>query len=375
MSADLLFTPVSLGALDLQHRVVMAPLTRLRSQQPGDVPQALNAEYYGQRASRGGLIVTEATDISEQARGYPGAPGVYSSEQIAGWKAVTEAVHAKGGKIVLQIWHTGRISHSSMQPGGGVPVAPSAIAPAGGHMDRTGQPVDFETPRALELDEISGIVRSFAQATKNAREAGFDGVEVHSANGYLLNQFLQDGTNQRADVYGGSIENRARLLLEVVDAVAAAWSADRVGVRLSPWGKFNDMKDSDPAKLYDHVGAELGKRGLAYLHVVEPRADQQSDVNAIDPNAPDAADRVRKAFGGKVISAGGYVGDTARDALNKHHADAIAFGRLFIGNPDLPERLRTGAKLNRYDRSTFYGGAAKGYTDYPALDEAEANAA
>jgi N-ethylmaleimide reductase len=368
MSFDTLYTPLKLGALALDHRVVMAPLTRLRSRQPGDIPQPLNAEYYGQRASRGGLIISEATDIAEQARGYPGAPGIYSPEQIAGWRKVTDAVHAQGGKIVLQIWHTGRVSHSSMQPGGSLPVAPSAVAVHGmGHMDASGNPVPFETPRALEPAEIAGIVAAFAQATRNAREAGFDGVEVHSANGYLIDQFLQDGSNRRTDAYGGPIANRVRFLLEVVDAVAAAWSADRVGVRLSPWGKFNGMHDSDPGALFDHAAAQLRQRGLAYLHVVEPRADQNSDVNALDPNAPDAASRVKAAFGGPVISAGGYVRKTAAQAVAEGRADAIAFGRLFIANPDLPERLRRDAGLNRYDRSTFYGGDARGYTDYPPL--------
>lgn len=368
---DPLFTPVTLGALELEHRVIMAPLTRLRSRQPGDVPQPLNAEYYGQRASQGGLIIAEATDILAQARGYPGAPGIYTAEQIAGWRGVTEAVHAKGGRIVLQLWHTGRVSHSSMQPGGALPVAPSAIPVKGmGHMDAAGNPVPFETPRALETHEIPAIVEAFAQAARNAREAGFDGVEIHSANGYLLDQFLQDGSNQRGDSYGGPIPNRARLLLEVVDAVSAAWSADRVGVRVSPWGKFNGMGDSNPGALFDHVATELGKRGLAYLHVVEPRADQNSDVNALDPNAPDAAERVKRSFGGKVISAGGYVRDTANAAITEGRADAIAFGRLFIANPDLPRRLRLGAPLNRYDRSTFYGGDARGYVDYPLLDQA-----
>ncbi|MFH6785125.1 MULTISPECIES: alkene reductase [Methylobacterium] len=363
-----LFQPVQLGALSLAHRVVMAPLTRLRARRPGDVPVPLNATYYGQRASRGGLIITEATDIGEQARGYPGAPGLYSEEQIAGWRGVTEAIHARGGLVAAQIWHTGRVSHSSMQPGGAVPVSSSARPVTGmGHMDASFRPVPFETPRALEESEIPGIVAGFAQAVRNARAAGFDAVEIHSANGYLLDQFLQDGVNARTDSYGGPIANRARLLLEVVDAAAQAWSADRIGVRLSPWGSFNAMRDSDPGALFDHVAAELGTRGLAYLHVVEPRADQSSDVNALDPDAPDAAARVKAAFGGKVISAGGYVRDTADAAIAEGRADAIAFGRLFIANPDLAERLRRGAPLNRYDRSTFYGGDAGGYTDYPAL--------
>ena len=366
-SSDPLFQPVALGALSLQHRVVMAPLTRMRALRPGDVPHALNAKYYGQRASDGGLIITEATDISAEARGYPGAPGIYTEAQIEGWRGVTDAVHAKGGLIVSQIWHAGRVSHSSMHPAGARPVSSSARPVSGVHMDVNFAPVPFETPRPLELDEIPEIVASFVAAARNAREAGFDGVELHSANGYLLDQFLQDNVNARTDQYGGSLANRARLLLEVVDAVAALWSADRVGVRVSPWGKFNDMGDSDPGALFDYVAGALGKRGLAYLHVVEPRADQQSDINALDPNAPDAAGRFKSKFGGKVISAGGYVHATASAAIAEGRADAIAFGRLFIANPDLPERFRHGAALNRYDRSTFYGGDAHGYTDYPAL--------
>jgi N-ethylmaleimide reductase len=364
-----------MGALDLKHRVVMAPLTRLRSSQPGDVPNALNASYYGQRASEGGLLITEATDISAQAHGYPGAPGIYSPEQIAGWRLVTDAVHAKGGKIVVQLWHTGRVSHSSMQPGGALPVAPSAIAAVGNHMDANGGTVPFETPRALREDEIPGIIEQFRQAALNAREAGFDGVEVHGANGYLLDQFLQDGTNHRTDAYGGSIENRARLLLEVVDAVAAAWSADRVGVRLSPWGRANGTSDGNPAEHFAYAATELGKRGLAYLHVIEPRADQHSDTNALDPNAPDAASRFRSLFGGKLIVAGGFVRETAEKVVARGDADAVAFGRLFIANPDLPDRLRLNASLNRYDRPSFYGGTERGYTDYPALADKDAAAA
>jgi N-ethylmaleimide reductase len=374
MSAPL-FTPASFGALDLKHRVVMAPLTRLRSSQPGDVPNALNATYYGQRASEGGLIITEATDISAQARGYPGAPGIHSQEQIAGWRLVTDAVHAKGGRIVLQIWHTGRVSHSSMQPDGALPVAPSAIAAPGNHMDATFQTVPFETPRALREDEIPGIIEQFRQAAVNAREAGFDGVEVHGANGYLLDQFLQDGTNQRTDSYGGSIEKRARLLLEVVDAIAEAWSADRIGVRLSPWGRACGTADSNPEAHFGYAATELGKRGLAYLHVIEPRADQNSDINALDPNAPDAASRFRALFGGKLIVAGGFTRETADKVVASGAADAVAFGRLFIANPDLPERLRLNGPLNRYDRPTFYGGAERGYTDYPSLAEKDAAAA
>lgn len=365
---DPLFTPLRLGALELGHRVVMAPLTRMRSRQPGDVPHAMNVEYYRQRASAGGLIITEATNISEQARGYPGVPGIHSREQIAGWRQVTDAVHAKGGRIVLQIWHTGRISHPTLQPGGAVPVAPSSVLPPGWrHMDASGAKADLVLPAALSTEGITAIVGDFAQAVHNAREAGFDGVELHGANGYLIDQFLQDSSNRRTDLYGGSVANRARFLLAVVDAAVAAWSADRVGVRLSPWGSYNGMADSDPAALHTHVGAVLATRRLAYLHVVEPRADQTSDVNAIKADAPDAGALLKRAFGGPVISAGGYVGDTARAALREGRADAIAFGRLFIANPDLPRRLETGATMNRYDRSSFYGGDERGYTDYPSL--------
>lgn len=369
MTTSALFNSLRLGSIELSHRVVMAPLTRLRSRQPGDVPHALNAEYYGQRSSQGGLIITEATDISPQARGYPGAPGIYSAEQIEGWRQVTGDVHAKGGIIFLQIWHTGRVSHSSMRPGGALPVAPSALAPGGMHMDATGAPVPFETPRALEKVEIASIVGDFRQATLNAKAAGFDGVEVHGANGYLIDQFLRDGSNRRTDRYGGSIENRVRFLLEVVDAVVSTWEPGRVGVRLSPWGNFNDMQDSDTPSLFRYAASELGARNLAYLHVVEPRADQSSDVNALDPDAPDAAQTLRGAFGGPLISAGGYVRESAEEAIAQGRADAIAFGRLFIANPDLPERFRQGAPLNRYHRPTFYGGGARGYTDYAALTD------
>lgn len=369
MTASALFTPLTLGSVELSHRVVMAPLTRLRSRQPGDVPHALNVEYYRQRGSAGGLIITEATDISPQARGYPGAPGIYSAEQIEGWRLVTDAVHAKGGIIFLQIWHTGRVTHSSMQPGGERPVAPSAVAAAGTHMDVHGSPVPFETPRALEEDEIAVIVDDFRQATLNAQSAGFDGVEVHGANGYLIDQFLRDGSNIRTDKYGGGIENRARFLLEVVEGVVSAWEPGRVGVRLSPWGDFNDMRDSNTLALFEHAAAELGRRQVAYLHVVEPRADQSSDVNALDPLAPDAAGTLRACFGGAMISAGGYVRETAGQAVVEGRADAIAFGRLFIANPDLPERFRREAPLNGYDRPSFYGGDARGYTDYPALED------
>lgn len=368
--SDPLFQPLRIGALQLGHKVVMAPLTRMRSRQPGDVPQAMNEEYYRQRASRGGLIVTEATNITEQARGYPGAPGIHSDEQIAGWRRITDAVHAKGGLIVLQIWHTGRISHPSMQPGGQVPVAPSSILPEGlRHIDARGEAADLVLPHRLSEEEIAGIVADFAAAVRNARITGFDGVEIHAANGYLIDQFLQDSSNLRIDAYGGTIARRARFLLDVVDAAIDAWASDRIGVRLSPWGRFNGMADSDPAALYAHVGKALSERNIAYLHVVEPRADQQSDTNAIDADAPDAGLLLKRAFGGTIISAGGYVGDTARGALLAGDADAIAFGRLFIANPDLPRRLALDAPMNPYHRASFYGGDERGYLDYPFLEE------
>ena len=370
-----LFTPLCLGSITLEHRVVMAPLTRLRSRQPGDVPQALNALYYGQRASAGGLIVTEATNVSPAGRGYPGAPGIHSAEQVAGWHRVVKAVHAKGGRIVLQIWHTGRISHSSLQPDGRAPGAPSSLAAPGQHVDVHGNSVPFERPRMLSLDEIRGIVADFAEAACNARRAGFDGVELHGANGYLIDQFLRDGTNRRWDRYGGSFANRSRFLLEVVDAVADAWAPGRVGVRLSPWGRFNGMSDRDTEALFSHAITELGRRRLAWLHLIEPRTDGDDDAADRDPKSGDATAIFRQLFAGPVIAAGGFTRATAEEALMQGRADAIAFGRLFIANPDLPERFRLGARLDPYDRSTFYGGDARGYSDYPALGDRPQTAA
>lgn len=366
MNTDQLFTPINFGAIKLKHRVVMAPLTRMRAE-TGDLPHALHAEYYGQRASDGGLQVTEATDISPAAHGYPGVPGIYSPEQINRWKKVTEAVHAKHGFIFSQLWHTGRISHSTMQPDSNPPFAPSAIRPAGEHFDANGNTVIFEIPRAMAISDIDAVISDFVQAAKNAREAGFDGVEIHGANGYLLDQFLRTGTNQRTDQYGGSIENRARLLLEVVDAVIKELGSDRVGVRLSPWGTFNDMSDDTGIEIWKYIGTELSKRDLAYLHVIEPRADSTNDTKPLDSDAPDAGENLKNFFNGPVISSGGYIAETARQAITEKRADAIAFGRLFISNPDLPKRLEVGAELNKYDRSTFYGGGAEGYTDYPFL--------
>ena len=364
-----LFSPLRVGALQLKHRVVMAPLTRMRSTQPGDVPSELMATYYGQRASDGGLIITEATQISLIGKGYPGAPGIHSLEQVEGWKKVVEAVHTRGGFIFLQLWHVGRISHSSLHPEEGLPVAPSAIAPAGTTFSADFQRVPFETPRALETAELPGVVAQYRAAAENARSAGFDGVEIHSANGYLLDQFLQDRTNKRTDEYGGPIENRARLLMEVADAVIGVWGKDRVGVRLAPYGKFNDMGDSDPSSLFEYVLRSLSQKGVAYAHVVEPRAVNPGAGGPIVHEAPRTAEIFRDAFPGVLISAGGYTPEDAEATVAQGLADAVAFGRLFIANPDLPERLRLGAELNKPDRSTFYGGTEKGYTDYPELEE------
>lgn len=366
-----LFSPLRLGAYDLKHRVVMAPLTRMRASQPGDVPNDLNAEYYGQRASEGGLLISEATQVMPEGKGYPQTPGIYSDAQVAGWKRATEAVHAKGGVFFLQLWHVGRSSHSSLQPDGKLPMAPSALPIRDGGKGFTPEwkQVEFETPRAIEIDEIASVVAAYRKGAENAKAAGFDGVEIHGANGYLLDQFLEDGSNKRTDKYGGSIENRARLLLEVVDAAIAIWGADKVGVRLSPYGKFNDMGDSDPVATFSYVLKELSQRGIAYAHVIEPRATGAGGAGKPDDgSAPRTAKIFRSAFRGAFISAGGYDGPGAEQVIAEGFADAVAFGRIFIANPDLPERFRNGAALNKYDRSTFYGGTEKGYTDYPALE-------
>ena len=368
--ATSLFSSLQVGELKLAHRVVMAPLTRLRSTQPGDVPNTLNAEYYNQRASEGGLLISEATQISLQGKGYPAAPGIYSAEQVEGWKLVTSAVHSKGGYIFAQLWHVGRTSHTSLHPQQGLPVSSSAIASADGKaLTASFQPVDFETPRALETSELAGIVDDYRHAAECAKAAGFDGVEIHSANGYLLDQFLENGVNHRTDAYGGSIENRARLTLEAVDAAVEVWGKGRVGIRLSPYGKFGGMSDSDPLALFTYVLEQLSARGIAYVHLIEPRAGNAGVGAPTDNSAPHAAEIFRKYFKGVLISAGGYTAATAQDAIAAGYADAVAFGRLFIANPDLPERFREGAELNHYDRSTFYGGTEKGYTDYPALAE------
>ena len=363
MSAPLL-TPFKLGSYTLQNRIVLAPLTRNRTV-VDNVPNALMALHYEQRATAG-LLISEATQISPQGLGYPNTPGIHSPEQIEGWKLITNAVHAKGGKIFLQLWHVGRISHPDLQPNGELPVAPSAIAPEGEVATYTGMK-PYVTPRALELAEIPKIVDQYRIGAKNALEAGFDGVEVHSANGYLLDQFLQDNTNHRTDIYGGSLENRARLLMEVMEAVVDVWGSDRVGVRLSPSGTFSSMYDSNRAATFGYVVKELNRFNLAYLHLVAPRVEGFGSAE----DQPDlGADFFRPIFNGTIITAGGYSFETGNAAIASGHADLVAFGRLYIANPDLPERFAANAPLNKPDRNTFYGGGAKGYTDYPTLQDA-----
>jgi N-ethylmaleimide reductase len=364
-----LFDPVQAGSLQLANRIVMAPLTRNRA--PGAIPTALMATYYRQRASAG-LIVTEATAISHQGQGYSDVPGIWSPEQVAAWKTVTDAVHADGGKIVVQLWHVGRVSHVDLQPGGQAPVAPSAItAKTKTVLIQDGVPAFVATsePRALRLDELPGIVADYRHAAVCAIEAGFDGVEVHGANGYLLDQFLRSGSNHRDDAYGGSIENRARLLVEVMQAVTDAIGGGRVGLRLSPVTPANDASDALPQPLFDHVVRQLGPMGLAYLHLIEGATGAARDFvqgeTPFDYAALRAQYRAAGGTGAWMVN-NGYDRALSERSLEQG-ADLVAFGRLFISNPDLPRRLREGASLNAPDRTTFYGGAEKGYTDYPAL--------
>ncbi|TBW09853.1 alkene reductase [Azotobacter chroococcum] len=363
MAIDKLLSPLRLGTLTLPNRVVMAPLTRSRAAQPGDVPTALNAEYYAQRAGAG-LIVTEAAQISRQGQGYALTPGIYSGAQIDGWRRVTDAVHRQGGHIALQLWHVGRISHASLQPGGGQPVAPSAIR---ANMqtfiiqaDGTPAHPPCDEPRALRGEELPGIVADYAQGARNAIAAGFDLVEIHAANGYLLHQFLATATNRRDDAYGGSLENRARLVLEVVDAVVAAVGAERVGIRLSPWMPYNDIEDAEAGPMALYLAEQLGRRGLAYLHLHE------AEWMGV-PGYPEGfREAVRARFPGAIVVCGGYTAARAEALLQTGLADAVAFGRPYIANPDLVQRFAQGAPLAEADQATFYGGGTEGYTDYPA---------
>jgi N-ethylmaleimide reductase len=359
-TATKLFEPIKLGPLTLPNRLVMAPLTRNRAL-AGLVPNPLAVEYYSQRASAG-LLVSEATQVSQQGQGYQDTPGIYSKEQVAGWRKVTDRVHERGGRIFLQLWHVGRISHVSLQENNQAPVAPSAIR-AKGKTFVGGTFADVSEPRALSLQEIPGIIESFRKGAANALAAGFDGVEVHGANGYLLEQFAKDGTNKRTDAYGGSIENRAKLMLEVAKVVAAEAGPERTGIRISPVTPANDISDSNPQPLYDTIVDQLSALKLVYIHVVEGATGGPRDIAPFDFGS------LRKRFSGAYIANNGYDFDLANKVLAANEADLIAFGKPFISNPDLVERLKRGAPLNEWDKATFYGGGAKGYTDYPVLGD------
>lgn len=351
---SLLFEPLKLGALELPNRIVMAPLTRCRADE-GRVPNDLMRDYYVQRASAG-LIFTEATSVTPLGVGYPNTPGIWSRRQVAGWKKIVDAVHEAGGRIVVQLWHVGRISHP-IYLDGQLPVAPSAVA-AAGHVSLVRPKAPYPTPRALERDEIPQVIQAYRLGAQNALEAGFDGVELHGANGYLPDQFLRDGTNQRSDEYGGSVEDRARFMLEATDAAIEVWGAGRVGVHLSPRNGVHDVHDSDPARTFGYVASQLGQRGIAYLFIRE-------SVDGGERFSP----ALKKAFGGPLIANEQFSREHAESVLQSGEADAIAWGQLFIANPDLPRRLREKAPFNEPDASTFYATGPHGYTDYSTLDE------
>lgn len=360
-----LLSAYKLGPYELKNRMIMAPMTRNRAGK-GNAPQPMNALYYAQRAGAG-LVITEAAQVSPQGLGYPDMPGIYSLEQIAGWRLVTDLVHKRGGLIFLQLFHCGRISHPSLQPGGAAPVAPSPIKPKGEAMTYKG-PRPFVEPRALKTEEIPGIIEQFRRGAENAREADFDGVELHAANGYLIDQFLRDGANQRRDQYGGSVDNRARFLFEVTEAAINVLGDGRVGVRISPENPFNDMYDSNSESLFSHLAEGLNRFPLAYLHVVEIDLFNPAVYNgALNP----ITQKVRGIFKGTYITNGGYDRNMAERVLERGDADLVSFGRLFLANPDLPERFCKGAPLNEPDPNTFYGGDEKGYTDYPFVASAK----
>jgi N-ethylmaleimide reductase len=365
-----LFQPYRLGPFTLPHRIVMAPLTRSRARQPGNVPDALATCYYAQRASAA-LIVSEATQVSMQGQGYAWTPGIHSREQVEAWRRVTKAVHQERGLMFCQLWHVGRISHPALQPDNMPPVAPSATTPAGKAFIENergeGELVPFVRPRALDIEEMPYVVGQYERAAKNAQAADFDGVEIHAANGYLLDQFIETGTNRRSDSYGGSAENRTRLLFEIAEALTPIWGPDRIGVRLSPLGKMNDISDDDPEATFGHIAERLSDYGFAYLHVVNPAVEQMQRGAEPEPRALRMVELIRQKYTGTLMLAGGFDRDSATRWLREARADLIAFGRKFIANPDLPERLRTGAPLNTDDPTTYYGGGAKGYTDYPSL--------
>lgn len=358
MTKSTLFDTLSLGDLSLPNRIVMAPLTRNRALPDGDVPHALNAEYYAQRASAG-LIISEAAQISPEGKGYAWTPGIYNDAQVDGWRQVTDAVHAKDGRIFIQLWHVGRISHTSLQPNSQAPVAPSALAAEAQTFDGTAF-VPTSKPRALEISEMSRIVDDYRMAAINAKNAGFDGIELHAANGYLLDQFLRDGANKRTDAYGGSIENRSRLLFEVLNTLTEVWPAGRIGVRISPFSHAGDLDDSDPMSTFSYVIKKINDLGIGYLHMVEGETGGTRDL-------PEGAsiETLRSQFKGIYMANNGYDQDLASNAVDEGDVDLVAFGRPFIANPDLVERLAHGTRLNDIDPTTLYGGGAKGYTDYP----------
>ncbi len=367
MTKPTLFDTLSLGDLSLPNRIVMAPLTRNRALPDGDVPHALNAEYYAQRASAG-LIISEASQISAEGKGYAWTPGIYSDAQVDGWRQITDAVHAKDGRIFIQLWHVGRISHTSLQPNGQSPVAPTALAAEAQTFDGTAF-VSTSKPRALETSEMSRVVDDYRKAAINAKKAGFDGIELHAANGYLLDQFLRDGANKRSDAYGGSIENRSRLLFEVLDALTEVWPAGRIGVRLSPFSHANALEDSDPQATFSYVVKKISDLGIGYLHMVEGETGGTRDL----PEGASIA-AIRAQFKGVYMANNGYDQELAANAVDGGGVDLVAFGRAFIANPDLVERLAQSAGLNDLDPTTLYGGGAEGYTDYPTQTEKAAAA-
>jgi len=372
-TSDVLMHPVKLGALELKHRVLMAPLTRSRATWPGLIPNDLMARYYEQRASEGGLIISEATNISKDAIGWYGSPGLYSDEQVEGWKKILDRVHSKGALMLAQLWHTGRASHVSLREGS-VPVSAS-VNPSYWHLDTQlistpGGWVQPSPHRALTVPEIKQIIEDYSAAAKRAKDAGFDGIELHAANGYLIDQFLQDGTNQRTDEYGGVIENRIRLLLEVVERLQSIWTGNRIGVRIAPGSIFNQMHDSDPIALFTAVGKRLSEYSLAYLHIVEPRIRGKAllEGDSLESGLL-AIEVIRRAYRGDLIANGGFTPESAAALISEGGAEAISFGKLFISNPDLPQRIRDAVPLSPFDRTTFYTFDEKGYTDYsPATD-------
>ncbi|MCB4767673.1 alkene reductase [Ancylobacter sp. Lp-2] len=367
--SDLLFSSIQVGRMSLASRIVMAPLTRSRAG-AGNVPTGINVEYYRQRAGAA-LIITEATQISQQGQGYAWTPGIYSDAQVEGWRPIAKAVHEKGGHIFMQLWHVGRVSHPSFQPGGGLPVAPTAMPVEGKTFivdaDGNGTWADLLVPQELTLDGIKAIIADYATAAVNALAAGMDGIEIHAANGYLIDQFINSASNHRRDAYGGPVAHRARLLLEIVDAVIAVAGEDRVGVRLTPLGRFMGMGDDTPEETFDYIATALDRRKIAYLHAVEPTTFGVETDMPITPEGEAMMRLIRKRFSGTIIVAGGYDQRKAEQALADGRADMVAFGKLFISNPDLPVRFSVGAALNEADRATFFGGGAHGYTDYPSL--------